>query len=194
MKLSADRSEGVAAQSACRQARAATVERTQAVTMFTLSLTLQAQSFAANSVHTQCWCSGRCIRFLCIDTGRIGPGCVDANNAGCPRTGQRRPTHNCARTRTNLARCGEECGTSSGRGAVRAPVAGGACPCQAGRLDIRCAESRCAHFGQLQEVGDTKSMTFLWVFPIAGFNEYKNTEDAPRDGFLRVALLIDFHD
>ena len=39
-----------------------------------------------------------------------------------------------------------------------------------------------------------KSMTFLWVFPIAGFNEYENTEDALRDGFLRVAFLIDFHD
>lgn len=49
-------------------------------------------------------------------------------------------------------------------------------------------------FEQLHALGDNTSMSFYWGFPIAGLDEYKNTEDVLRDGVLRVAALTDFHD
>ena len=48
-------------------------------------------------------------------------------------------------------------------------------------------------FEQLHELGDNSSVTFAWGYPIAGPDDYDNTELALRDGSLPVPSLTEFN-
>jgi hypothetical protein len=182
------------AQSACRQATASVIEHREAFTIFSVSLPSQsgyvtAKAVIPNDHHP----AGANVFSL---SGLVGsepervvemmPVAIDLATKGRPTVLIQRtltwPTvDNSVGRRQADVLCAEQ--WLSAHAAVKSDD-----------WQFVGPEADMPTFEQLHALGNNSSMTFQWGFPLAGFNENKNTDSVLRDGFIRVAALTDIHE
>jgi hypothetical protein len=183
----------VLAQSACRQATASVVEHREAFTILSISLPSQsghvtAKAAIPNDHHP----AGAFVFSLSRLVGSEPDRVVEMMPVAIGLATKGRPTVLIQRTLTwptvdnSVGRrqadvlCAEQ--WLSAHAAVKADD-----------WQFVGPEADVPTFEQLHALGDNSSMTFRWGFPLAGINENENTDGVLRDGFIRVAALINIH-